>query len=138
MASKNLNGKNQNPKSDEIIYTIKKGDTLWSIANEMGVNIGALSRWNKLHPETETRTRRPAQNQMISDYESSEASQKGNERKEIIYVVKAGDTLWNIAKKYNLTVSEIKNWNNLDGTDRIYPADRLKLRVGGIKSSTLN
>jgi peptidoglycan lytic transglycosylase D len=32
-------------------YTIKKGDTLWSIANETGVNLGALSRWNNLHPE---------------------------------------------------------------------------------------
>ncbi len=32
-------------------YTIKKGDTLWSIANETGVNLGALSSWNNLHPE---------------------------------------------------------------------------------------
>jgi len=32
-------------------YTIKKGDTLWSIANEMGVNLGALSGWNNLYPE---------------------------------------------------------------------------------------
>jgi membrane-bound lytic murein transglycosylase D len=34
-----------------MIYTIKKGDTLWSIANELGVNLGALSRWNNLYPE---------------------------------------------------------------------------------------
>jgi len=34
-----------------MTYTIKKGDTLWSIANEMGVNFGALSRWNNLYPE---------------------------------------------------------------------------------------
>ena len=32
-------------------YTIKKGDTLWSISSELGINIGALSRWNNLHPE---------------------------------------------------------------------------------------
>lgn len=138
MASKNLNGKNQNSKSDEIIYTIKKGDTLWSIANEMGVNIGALSRWNKLHPETKLVPGDRLKIKMINVYESSEEPHKENERKEIIYVVKAGDTLWSIAKKYNVTVSKIKTWNNLNGTDRIYPADRLKLRVGGIKSSTLN
>ena len=34
-----------------MTYTIKKGDTLWSIANEMGVNLGALSRWNNLYSE---------------------------------------------------------------------------------------
>ncbi len=138
VASKNLNGKNQNPKSDEIIYTIKKGDTLWSIANEMGVNIGALSRWNKLHSETKLVPGDRLKIKMINVYESSEEPHRENERKEIIYVVKAGDSLWSIAKKYNVTVSEIKTWNNLNGTDRIYPAYRLKLRVGGIKSSTLN
>jgi membrane-bound lytic murein transglycosylase D len=37
--------------SEKTTYTIKKGDTLWSIANEMGVNLGALSRWNNLYPE---------------------------------------------------------------------------------------
>ena len=63
--------KDQSPKPDRVVkkksgetdrgskkpvqtvtYTIKKGDTLWSIANEMGVNLGALSRWNNLYPET--------------------------------------------------------------------------------------
>ncbi len=61
--------KDQGPKPDRVVrkksgetdlrpkpvqtmtYTIKKGDTLWSIANEMGVNLGALSRWNNLYPE---------------------------------------------------------------------------------------
>ena len=37
--------------SGTTTYTIKKGDTLWSIANETGVNLGALSRWNNLYPE---------------------------------------------------------------------------------------
>jgi len=41
----------QNSKPIETVYTIKKGDTLWSIAKEMGVNTSALSRWNNLHPE---------------------------------------------------------------------------------------
>jgi LysM repeat protein len=56
----------------------------------------------------------------------------------MIYIVKEGDTLWSIAKKFNLTVSEIKTWNHLNETDQIHPEDRLKLKVGGIKSSTLN
>jgi membrane-bound lytic murein transglycosylase D len=41
----------QPSRNEEITYTIKRGDSLWSIANEMGVNIGALSRWNNLHPD---------------------------------------------------------------------------------------
>ena len=51
-ARKKPGGTDQGPKPVQTMtYTIKKGDTLWSIANETGVNLGALSRWNNLYPE---------------------------------------------------------------------------------------
>jgi membrane-bound lytic murein transglycosylase D len=122
-----------NPK--EIIYTIKKGDSLWSIANEMGVNIGALSRWNNLHPEKKLIPGDKLKIRVSRDHATSdEPVRKG---KEIIYVVKEGDTLWGIAKKYNITIAEIKTWNHLE-KDQIHPADKLKLKVPEVKSSTLN
>jgi LysM repeat protein len=62
---------------------------------------------------------------------------KGQENKSF-FVVKEGDTLWSIAKKFSLTISEIKASNQLSQADRIHPMDRLKLRVGEIKSLTLN
>jgi membrane-bound lytic murein transglycosylase D len=130
MAKKNLNDKDQRSKSEEIIYTIKKGDTLWSIANEMGVNIGALSRWNNLHPEKKLIPGDKLKIRVNRGLPSSDETLRGKKGKEIIYVVKAGDTLWGIAKKYNLTVSEIKTLNRLQKADRIHPKDKLKLMVG--------
>jgi membrane-bound lytic murein transglycosylase D len=53
------------------------------------------------------------------------------EVREIIYIVREGDTLWSIAQKYNVTLEEIRSWNSLNGRDQIYPSDRLKLKVGG-------
>ena len=132
------NGKNGNQTPDEILYTIKKGDTLWSIANEMRVNLGALSRWNNLHPEKKLNPGDKLKIRMIAASAPSDPPHGVREEKEIIYVVRVGDTLWDIAKKYNVTVSEIKIWNRLNGTSRIRPSDRLKLKVGGIKSSTPN
>jgi membrane-bound lytic murein transglycosylase D len=105
--------KDRSLKSEEVIYTIKKGDTLWSIANEMGVNIGALSHWNNIHPEK----------RLIP----------GDRLK-----IRLGNTPWSIAKKFNLTIEDIKTWNRLNGRDRIHPSDQLRLRVEGVKSSTLN
>jgi len=137
-AKKMFNEKNRNSGPEEITYTIKKGDSLWSIANEMGVNIGALSRWNNLHPEKKLVPGDKLKirvNRALAPSDGPLGVRKG---KEIIYVVKEGDTLWGIAKKYNITMTEIKTWNHLKETDRIYPADKLKLRVGGVKSSTLN
>ena len=124
-------------RSEEITYTIKKGDTLWSIAQETGVNIGTLSRWNNLHPDKKLM---PG-DQLRVRINPPPGPLNGNQRKEvkeIIHVVKEGESLWSIAQKHNVTIEEIRSWNSLNGGDRIYPSDRLKLKVGAIRSSTLN
>jgi membrane-bound lytic murein transglycosylase D len=121
---------NQPLRGEEITYTIKKGDTLWSIAQETGVNIGALSRWNNLHPDKklmpgdQLRVRINPPPGPLNGYQKKEV-------KEIIHVVREGESLWSIAQKYNVTIEEIRSWNSLNGGDRIYPSDRLKLKVGG-------
>jgi membrane-bound lytic murein transglycosylase D len=120
------------PKPEEAVYTIRKGDSLWSIANEMGVNIGALSQWNNLHPD---KALIPGDKLKIKPVHAVDSNGK---RKEIVYVVKPGDTLADIAEKHRVSVAEIMTWNQLKNGDRIFPSDRLKLRVGQPKSSTPN
>ena len=138
MAKGASTGKNRNLRPEEITYTIKKGDSLWSIANEMGVNIGALSSWNNIHAEKKLIAGDKLKIKMVSVSDPLDGPVEKKKGKEIVYVVKEGDTLWSIAKKFNITIAEIKTWNPLNGGDRIHPSDRLKLRVEGIKSSTLN
>ncbi len=137
-AMKKSNGTDTFSKTAETTYTIKKGDSLWSIGNEVGVNIGALSRWNNLHPDKKLRPGDKLKIKIGQTAPSSGEARGKQGGKEIIYVVKQGDTLWSIAKKFNLTVSEIKALNHLGEADRIHPEDRLRLRVGRTKSSTLN
>ncbi|MEA4971746.1 MAG: DUF3794 domain-containing protein [Candidatus Metalachnospira sp.] len=43
----------------------------------------------------------------------------------VIYTVKKGDTLWNIAKKYNTTVADIVRLNKIENPDLIYPCQKL-------------
>ncbi len=42
------------------------------------------------------------------------------------YIVKRGDTLWGISRSYNVTVNELKEWNNLDSS-LIFPGQSLEV-----------
>jgi membrane-bound lytic murein transglycosylase D len=137
-AKKATKGEARSSRDQKTIYTIKKGDSLWSISSEMGINIGALSRWNNLHPDKKLMPGDKLKIKLDSPADAPDELSGGKKPKEVIYVVKQGDTLWGIAKRYNLTVSEIQAWNHLSGNAPIRPADRLKLWVSGMKSSSLN
>lgn len=53
------------------------------------------------------------------------------------YVVERGDTLWDISKKTNLSIEQLKNWNHLTSTT-IYPNQRLKLSNDEQTATTYN
>ena len=85
---------------NENIYIVKSGDTLYSIANKYGMSVQELKDLNKLTSNTLS----IGQQLVVSE---------GNAGTLDTYTVKAGDTLYSIAKKYGLTVSELKQLNNL-------------------------
>ena len=47
-----------------------------------------------------------------------------------VYIVKKGDTLWKLAKRFNTTVSEIAKINGIEDVDLIHPGDRLLILKG--------
>lgn len=49
------------------------------------------------------------------------------------YKVKSGDTLWGIANKHNITVKQLKSWNNLKN-DNIKVKQTLKLKKSATKA----
>jgi membrane-bound lytic murein transglycosylase D len=44
-----------------------------------------------------------------------------------VHVVKAGDTVWRIARQYGVAVKLLVKWNGLDRPDRIFPGERLRV-----------
>ena len=91
--------------SDSGYYTVKKGDSLWSIANSFGVTVSELKSLNNLSSNNLS----IGQKLKIPEKEvEEEIVTEGN-----TYVVKSGDTLYSIANKYGVTVSDLKTTNNL-------------------------
>lgn len=85
-------------------YIVKKGDTLWSIANKYNITVDNLKNLNNL------KNNNLSIGQILK---IPEVTIKDNKQEEFNYVVKKGDTLWSIANKYNITVDNLKKINNL-------------------------
>lgn len=89
--------------SDYVVYTVKRNDSLWNIANAYGVSVNDIVDYNNLG----TTVLQIGQQLLIPNVSSSDDAG-------IIYVVKNGDSLWNISKKYNVSVNDLKTANNLN------------------------
>lgn len=94
------------PPSGGITYTVKNGDSLWSIANRYNTTISALRTLNNLTSDQLT----IGQVLRIPTENSGSTPPSGNDT---IYTVKSGDSLWNIARNYNTTVDALMRYNNL-------------------------
>ena len=86
--------------TQENYYTVRRGDTLYSIANKFGTTVDAIKRLNNLTSNTLT----IGQTLLISEETLPEVS---------TYIVEKGDTLYGIANKFGTTVDIIKRLNNL-------------------------
>ena len=92
----------ETPPSDYLIYTVKPGDNLYNIAKTYGITLEELINFN----EQGTTLLKIGEQLLIPV--------KANDTNNLTYVVKPGDTLYNIAKRYNTTVDTLKDINNLD------------------------
>ncbi|MFO7983996.1 MAG: LysM peptidoglycan-binding domain-containing protein [Desulfuromonadales bacterium] len=110
-------------------YTVRKGDSLWSISRRFGVTQKQLRVWNRLGWSNVIR---PGQRLAVSSRASgtSAAKQAKGKQERIIYQVESGDTLWEISRRFSVKTSEIMVWNNLSENDVLRPGDKLTLLVG--------
>ena len=88
-------------------YLVKKGDTLTSIAKKYLIDFELLKELNGFNDDTIYENEElivPRGPSWIKDYLN----------KPDIYYVKAGDSMWSIAKKFNVTIRDLSIWNDLN------------------------
>ena len=90
----------------ESTYTVKKGDSLYSIANKYNTTVEELKRINNLTSNTLSIGQ-------VLKLPSDKASNIEQEKNTITYTVQKGDSLYSIARKYSTTIDKIKDLNNL-------------------------
>ena len=100
--------------SSSNYYTVKSGDSLWSISKKFGITVDELKQANNLTSNLLS----IGQNLLIPTKESEDTTNE--------YIVQKGDTLYGIANKFNTTVDNLKSINNLT-TDSLSIGQVLKL-----------
>jgi membrane-bound lytic murein transglycosylase D len=110
-------------------HKVKKGDNLSEIAAKYDVAMSDIKKWNKLksnnvalgkslkiitNERVVTTVKKLVKSENIAATEKSKKEAVENtEKPEDFYIVEQGDNLSTIAKKHNITIDELKKWNNL-------------------------
>jgi len=102
---------------ERIIYIVRRGDSLSEIAEQFGVGLSRLRRWNNVW------TSRIYPGQRLKIYLSSNSRRTPANGK---HIVVRGESLDRISKMYSVNINQLKEWNNLK-SDIIYPGQQLKV-----------
>lgn len=102
---------------EQKIHTVKSGENLSVIANKYGCTVDNLKKWNNL-----TTTNLSIGQKLKVSPPVTSKSQSKTTSGSVVHTVKSGDNLWDISKKYGVSVEQIKKLNGL--------TDKSVLKIG--------
>lgn len=106
------------PSGSGSQYVVQRGDTLGEIAERYGTSASKLRAWNGIRGSRI----HPGQKLIVRAGESGGGA--------VSYQIRRGDTLGGIAKRFNVTVSDLKRWNSLRSST-IHPGRTLVVQPTG-------
>ncbi|MFZ4670669.1 MAG: LysM peptidoglycan-binding domain-containing protein [Flavobacterium sp.] len=92
-------------------YEVQRGDNLFSIAKKFNVSLEDLKKWNNLN---DLNVQLGSKLSLANKEESAKEEAPKTETKIVEYKVHKGDNIASIAHKYNVSVADIKEWNELE------------------------
>lgn len=122
-----------------IRYRVKNGDYLGKIADKYGVRIRDVKKWNSLKNNHLYIGQRlyifPKKIRVMSHKSASKSNNvSGNSKKKgsfETYIVQKGDSLWTISRKFeNVSVEDVKKWNNIWSIKNLKPGMKIKIFKG--------
>lgn len=111
------------PKGKRSTYVVQPGDTLAVIAQKNGVNWRDIAQWNQIDPNG---TLFVGASLYLYNAKPQVEAPKTAEKPDS-YVVQSGDSLTNLASRFDLSLKQLADYNNLSVTDGLFVGQRLTL-----------
>lgn len=113
-------------KASTRTYVVKRGDTLSEIATRNGTTVTAIKNLNGLSSNTIQVGQKLKVSGKGGATATATSSKKKSSSKPRTHTVKSGDNLWDISQKYGVSVTSLKNANNL-ASSSLQPGQKLRL-----------
>ena len=134
-ASNRLSRQQSRERSGQrVTHTVQSGDTFWDLSRQYGADVRQIAQWNGMAPGDPLR---PGQELVLwlegdgGNVRSAAGGppNTGSAVQSVSYRVRSGDSLYTIARRFNVSVQDIKRWNDIDPGSYLQPGDRLSLEV---------
>ena len=109
--------------ADRVTHRVRSGESLSVIARRYNVSVKDLQRWNNIG---DPRKLRAGRNLTVFYTPAAQQAPSGGT---VQYVVQRGDSLWSIARKYKVKVSDLQAWNELGGSSNIKPGQSIRIKL---------
>jgi LysM repeat protein len=116
------------------IHTVKSGETLSLISRKYNCSVSDLVKWNNLSNQNikvGQKLKITSSPETIATAEKTGAGKSKptstSSSRYFYYTIKSGDNLWEIADKYDCTVSQLKSLNKLKNNSRLRPGQKIKV-----------
>jgi membrane-bound lytic murein transglycosylase D len=142
-----------------VQHVVAAGESLWSISRDYGVDVRSLASWNSMAPgdvlsvgrelviwkqgaypapvaaaatpvsglALGAATRAPAV--------AEAASLDNSQIREVTYIVRRGDSLYSIARRFRVTIPKLLEWNDMNKDNYLQPGQRLVMFVNVLEQS---
>jgi peptidoglycan endopeptidase LytF len=127
---------NTAPSNDEKVHIVLPGDTLFKIAKHYGLNMIDLAKWNNIPPPYSVQLNQKLRLTPPEGIDNTLPSALPEASNSDYHIVQAKDTLYSISKIYNISIANLKLWNNLQPNKGIFIGQKLRITPPATSSSS--